>query len=89
MAIYDPNSNQHSNGLDSEVSVSPKTFTVSITFTDMDAANPLDAAKKACKWLLDDGDARSMVYDVTDEDTNQKYTVDLSEEDEDAVLETE
>jgi hypothetical protein len=89
MAIYDPNSNQHSNGSDSEVSVSPKTFTVSLTFTDMTAFNPLDAAKKACKWLLDDEDARSMTYDVTDEDTNQKYTVDLSEEDEDAVLETE
>jgi hypothetical protein len=89
MAIYDPNSNQHSNGSDSEVSVSAKTFTVSITFTDMTAFNPLDAAKKACKWLLEDEDARSMIYDVTDEVTNQKYTVDLSEEDEDAVLETE
>jgi hypothetical protein len=89
MAIYDPNSNQHSDGSDSEVSVSAKTFTVSLTFTDMTAFNPLDAAKKACKWLLEDEDARSMTYDVTDEVTNQKYTVDLSEEDEDAVLETE
>lgn len=88
MAIYDPNSNQHSDGSDSEVSVPAKTFTVSITFTDMTAFNPLDAAKKACKWLLEDEDARSMTYDVTDEDTNQKYTVDLGEDDEDAVLET-
>jgi hypothetical protein len=86
MAIYDPNSNQHSNGSDSEVSVSPKTFTVSLTFTDMTAPNPLEAAKKACKWLLED--ARSMIYDVTDEVTNQKFTVDLGEDDEDAVLET-
>jgi len=88
MAIYDPNSNQHSNGSDSEVSVSPKTFTVSLTFTDMTAFNPLEAAKKACKWLLEDEDARSMIYDVTDEVTNQKFTVDLGEDDEDAILET-
>jgi len=88
MAIYDPNSNQHSDGSDSEVSVPAKTFTVSITFTDMTAFNPLDAAKKACKWLLEDEDARSMIYDVTDEVTKQKFTVDLGEDDEDAVLET-
>lgn len=61
-----------------------KTFTVSVTFTDMAAKNPLAAAKKARKWLLEDGD--TMIYDVTDEDTNQKFTVDLSEEDENAVL---
>lgn len=63
-----------------------KTFTVSVEFTDMVAKNPLDAAKKACKWLLEDGDAGNMIYDVTDEDTKQKYTVDLSEDDDDAVL---
>lgn len=63
-----------------------KTFTVSITFTDMIAKNPLEAAKKACSWLLESEDARNMIYDVTDEVTNNKFTVDLSEEDEDAVL---
>ena len=85
MAIYNPESNQHSDGSDSEVS--RDTYTISITFTDMIAANPLAAAKKACKWLLDDEDARNMIYDVTNETTNQKFTVDLSEDDEDAVLE--
>lgn len=63
-----------------------KTFTVSVTFTDMVADNPLDAAKKACKWLLENDDAKNMVYDVVDEETNEKYSVDLQEEDEDAVL---
>lgn len=63
-----------------------KTFTVSVTFTDMTAENPLEAAKKACDWLLKDNDASNMIYDVTDEETNEKFTVDLSEEDEDAVL---
>lgn len=60
-----------------------KTFTVSVTFTDMVADNPLDAAKKACKWLLENDDAKNMVYDVVDEETNEKYSVDLQE---DAVL---
>lgn len=66
--------------------MSQKTFTVSVTFTDMVADNPLDAAKKACEWLLRDNDAKNMIYDVEDETTKQKFTVDLSEADEDAVL---
>ena len=62
-----------------------KTFTVSVTFTDMVADNPLDAAKKACKWLLEDNDANTMIYDVEDETTKEKFSVDLSEPEEDAV----
>ena len=72
------------NSDNTETSIPVKTFTVSVTFTDMVAKNPLAAAKKAWKWLQDDGG--TMIYDVTDEDTNQKFTVDLSENDEDAVL---
>ena len=69
-----------------------KTFTVSLTFTDMTAENPLEAAKKACSWLLGEpigdsvGDASKMIYDVIDEETNERFTVDLSEDDENAVL---
>jgi hypothetical protein len=69
-----------------------KTFTVSVTFTDMTAKTPLEAAKKACSWLMGEPvgdsvqDASAMIYDVTDEETGEKFTVDLSEEDEDAVL---
>lgn len=69
-----------------ETSIPIKTFTVSVTFTDMVANNPLEAAKKACKWLLENEDAKNMIYDVVDEETEEKFSVDLSEEDEDAVL---
>lgn len=69
-----------------ELSNRLSTFTVSVTFTDMTAKNPLEAAKKACKWLLENEDAKNMTYDVTDEETNKSFTVDLSENDEDAVL---
>jgi hypothetical protein len=74
------------NSDNTETSISPKTFSVSISFTDMVAKNPLDAAKKACKWLLENEDAKNMIYDVEDETTGEKFSVDLSEDDEDAVL---
>lgn len=71
-----------------EVSSNPKSFTVSVTFECVDAKNPLEAAKIVAKWLVEDndGNAFNMVYDVNDEETREKFTVDLSEEDEDAVL---
>jgi hypothetical protein len=62
------------------------TFSVSLEFTDMIASNPLDAAKKACEWLLKNEDARNMIYVVTNELTGDKFTVDLSEDDDDATL---
>jgi hypothetical protein len=74
------------NSDNTETSISPKTFSVSISFTDMVAKNPLEAAKKACKWLLENEDAKNMIYDVEDEITGEKFSVDLSEDDEDAVL---
>jgi translation elongation factor P/translation initiation factor 5A len=61
-----------------------KLYTVSVTFDTQGANNPLDAAKKACKLLMSDGD--TFIYDVMDEETGEKFTVDLSEDDEDAVL---
>ena len=60
------------------------TYSVSLTFTDIDAKNPLEATKQILKWL-EDG-ANEMIYDVEDEISNEKFTVDLSEDDEDAVL---
>ena len=63
-----------------------KTFTVSVSFTDMTASDPLEAAKKACEWLLENEDAKGMIYDVEDETTGDKFTVDLSESDENAVF---
>ena len=61
-----------------------KTYTNSLTLTDLMAANPLDAAKKMCRVILDE--AQNLIYDVEDEETNEKWSVDLSEDDEDAVL---
>ena len=63
-----------------------KTFTVSVSFTDIKADNPLEATKKICKWLLEDNGAENMIYDVTDEDTDESFTVDLSEDDLISVL---
>lgn len=80
MANYLDATNGGKHNSDNTETSSIKTFTVSITFTDMIAKNPLEAAKKACNWLLENEDARNMIYDVTDEVTNNKFTVDLSEE---------
>ena len=74
------------NSDNTETTIAPKTFSVSVSFTDITAKNPLEAAKIACQWLLEDEDAKNMIYDVEDEITNEKFSVDLSEEDEDAVL---
>jgi serine protease inhibitor len=61
-----------------------KCYSVSLTFTDILAENPLEATKKILKWIEED--SNTMIYDVIDEETNDKFTVDLSEDDEDAVL---
>ena len=61
-----------------------QTYSVSLTFTDIQAKNPLEATKKILKWIEED--ANTMIYDVEDELTGNKFTVDLSEDDEDAVL---
>jgi len=50
----------------------------------IDAKNPLDAAKKFAEMLIED--ANSLIYVVQDEETNKISSVDLSEEDENAVL---
>jgi hypothetical protein len=64
--------------------VTKKSYSVSLTFTDILAENPLEATKKILKWIEED--SNTMIYDVIDEETNDKFTVDLSEDDEDAVL---
>lgn len=67
------------NSDNSEALVPIKTFTVSVTFTDMIENTPLGAAKKACKWLKED--ASTMIYEVTDENTGEESQIDLSLED--------
>lgn len=72
------------NSDNTEVSIEPKTFDVSVRFTDIQAKNPLEAAKKIAQWLAED--SNEIVYDIVDEQTKKAYTVDLSCDDEDAVL---
>ena len=60
-----------------------QTYSISLTFTDISADNPLEAVKKILDWLED---ANTMIYDVEDELTGDKFTVDLSEDDDNAVL---
>ena len=62
-----------------------ETYTVSLTFTDIDSKNPLEAVKKIIGWIKDDG-VDHMIFDVIGETSNNKFTVDMSEEEEDAVL---
>lgn len=57
-------------------------YTVSVTFDSLSAKSPKEAALKAAQWLVENEDAYMMIYDVIDETTDQKYTVDLSEDDE-------
>jgi hypothetical protein len=55
-----------------------KTFTVSVTFDVQVGDNPLEVTKKVCDILMDT--ANTLVYEVEDEDTGEKFIVDLSEE---------
>ena len=71
---------------DNTIAVSKPTFTVSLEFTYRTASSPLGAAKKACDWLLKNENARKTVYSVTNDFTGERFTVDLSEDDENAVL---
>jgi len=71
------------NSDNTEVSISPKSFKVSLTFEGITGKNPLEVAKMIAKWCED---ANTFTYDVVNEETGEKFTVDLSEEDADAVL---
>jgi len=61
-------------------------YTVSLGGFSVSAETPLEAAKQL-KKLLQEIDLDRLIYDVVDDESKQVYTVDLSEEDEDAVLE--
>jgi hypothetical protein len=58
-------------------------YEIVLRFTDIEAENPLEATKKILNWL---SEADAMIYEVKDELTNEEFTVDLSEDDADAVL---
>lgn len=61
-----------------------KTFKVTLTFESIYAENPLQAAKMIAEWCRES--ANEMTFDVINEETEEAFTVDLAEEDEDAVL---
>ena len=61
-----------------------KTYTISVTFTDQQANNIIEAVENFIEYLKED--ANSCIYDVEDEETGEKFTVDMSEDDEDNVL---
>lgn len=83
MAIYgDEKHNENMEHVDTRSS-----FKVSLVFEGVCAKNPLEAAKQIVKWLKDQEDgAENMTYDVVNEATEEAFTVDLAEDDEDAVL---
>jgi hypothetical protein len=60
------------------------TFSVKLEFTDISANTPQEAVNTILKWIKDGVD--EMVFDVQDETTQEKFTVDLSEEEADQVL---
>jgi hypothetical protein len=66
--------------------MSNKLYTISLGgFSSQEGETPLEATKRFVKFLkkcnLDE-----LIYDVVDEETDEAFTVDLSEEDENAVL---
>jgi len=85
MAIYgDEKHNVNEEHIDNTPS-----FTVRLEFTEIDAKNPLDAVKKILRWIENAdrmGGAETFTYDVINEKTLEEFTVDMSEEEKDAVL---
>ena len=65
--------------------LSQETYTVSLTFEGIESDNPLEAVKKIIGWI-NENQGNDLVYDVLCETINKKYTVDMSENEEDAVL---
>lgn len=66
-------------------------FTVTLELQTFEAKTPLEAVKEVLRMMLDWEDGKQscegFIYDVTDEITKEKFTVDMSEEnDEDKVL---
>lgn len=61
-----------------------KTFKVVMEISDIQENNPLDAAKTVEGWIKDH--ESNFQYYVQDEETGELFSVDLNEEDDEAVL---
>ena len=72
------------NSDNTETTITPPSYKVTLVFEGLSPKTPLEAAKLIAKWCKEDAD--TFCYDVENEVTNEKFTVDLSEDDEDAVL---
>ena len=81
MAIY--GDNKH-NVNEEHIDEKP-TFTVKLEFTDIEAKNPLEAVKEILRWIENEG-ADNLIYDVLNESTLEAFTVDMSEDEDNAVL---
>lgn len=60
------------------------TYTVTLVFEGLSSANPLEAVKAIQSWVADGSEG--MIYDVLDEKSGDRFSVDLNEDDEDAVV---
>ena len=77
------NQNERNKYARSDAEKNAPSFKVSLTFEGITGNNPLEVAKTIAKWC---NDANTFTYDVVNEETGEAFTVDLSEDDEDAVL---
>ena len=59
-----------------------KTYTVKFSINAVNGETPLDVAKTITDWIAE----KNMQFTVQDEETKECFTVDLAEEDVDAVL---
>lgn len=81
MAIYGDGKHDSDNTESNNVAT---TFKVSLTFEDVIANNPKEAVDKIVEWIKEGVD--DMIFDAQNEITGDKFTVDLSEDEEDQVL---
>jgi|688.fasta_scaffold41895_11 hypothetical protein len=63
-----------------------KLYTITLGgFSSQEGETPLEATKRFVEFL-NTCNLNELIYDVEDDETNERFTVDLSENDEDAVL---
>ena len=81
MAIYGDGKHDSDNAESNNVAT---TFKVSLTFEDVTAKSPKEAVDKIVQWIKEGVD--EMIFDAENEINGEKWTVDLSEDEEDQVL---
>jgi hypothetical protein len=81
MAIYGDGKHDSHNTESNNVAT---TFKVTLTFEDVLANSPKKAVDKIVKWIKEG--VEDMIFDAENEINGEKWTVDLSEDEEDQVL---